>query len=179
MDNVKERPEAKVWEGTVLTVPNRHYECCGKPPALQAKACYTAYFENDYGEQIVFQYNYKEKKGILWHGDYSWEEPVTVMGGGTTMIMSHEERTWLRLVWDVATRHESKSFQIHSALDFVNAYKAIYDELLTRPDLAGDDSMRRSFLKAKGKLEKQGKALTDQLIKAQIEEAAEGGKKQG
>jgi hypothetical protein len=162
----------KVWEGTVLTVPNGHYECCGKPPELRARdGCYTAYFENDCGEQIVFQYDYKSKKGTLWHGDYGWDEPVTVMGGGTTMIMSEEEREWLRLVWRVATRAETKEFQLRSALDLVNAYKAIYDDLLARPEF-GDVFMQRSFLKTKKRLEKQAKALADELIEVQIEEAA-------
>ena len=163
----------KVWEGLVLTVPNHHYECCGKPPDLNAMDGYTAYFENDYGEQIVFQYDYKSKKGTLWHGDYGWDEPVPIMGGGTTMIMSEEEREWLRLVWRVATRGETKEFLLRSALDLVNAHKAIYDELLARPEFAEDAFMQRAFLKTKRKLEKQAKALTDELIEAQIEEATE------
>lgn len=162
----KETP--KVLEGTVLTIPNHHYDCCGKPPDLSAKAGYTAYFENDYGEQIVFQYDYKTKKGTLWHGDYGWEEPVQVMAGGTTMIMGEEEREWLRLVWRVATRSETKEFQLRSSLDLVNAHKAIYDELLARPEFASKD-MQRSFLKTKGKLEKQMKALTAELVEAQVE----------
>jgi len=165
----------KVWEGTVLTVPNYHYECCGKPPDLNTKDSYTAYFENDYGEQIVFQYNYKTKKGMLWHGDYSWEHPVEVMGGGTTMIMSSEEREWLGLVWKVATRHESKEFQLRSSLDLVNALKVIYDELLAHPQFVGDSFMQRNFLKTKKKLEKQEKALADELIKVQVEDAAKRG----
>jgi hypothetical protein len=138
----------KLWEGTVLTVPNRHYQCCGKPPELEAGDCYTAYFENHYGEQIVFQYDYRSKKGTLWHGDYGWDEPVPVMGGGTTMIMSEEERQWLRLVWQVATRSETKEFELRSRLDLVNAHKDIYDELLARPEFAGKD-MQRTFLKIK------------------------------
>lgn len=166
--------QMKVWEGTVLTIPNRHTMSCGKPPDLVAKNCYTAYFENHYGEQIVFQYDYETKKGTLWHGDYSWEEPVPVMGGGTTMTMSEEEREWLRLVWRVATRGETKEFQLRSALDLTNAHKAIYDNLLARPEFAGDAFIQRAFLKTKKKLEKEAKALTDELIEAQIEEASEG-----
>jgi len=163
----------KVCEGTVLTVPNRHYEGCGKPPDLNAEDGYTAYFENNYGEQLVFQYDYKFRKGTLWHGDYGWDGPVPVMGGGTTMIMSEEEREWLRLVWRVATRGETKEFQLRSSLALVNAHKDIYDELLARPEFTGKD-MQRAFLKTKRKLEKQAKALADELIEAQIGEATEG-----
>ena len=168
-----ETKQLKVWGGTVLTVPNGHYECCGKPPELQAKDnCYTAYFENDYGEQIVFQYHYKTKKGTLWHGDFGWDTPVEVMGGGTTMIMNEGEREWLRLVWRVATRHESKEFQLRSALDLVNAHITIYDELLARPEFVGDTPTQRGFGKVKKKLEKQKEDLTDQLIEVQVEDAA-------
>ena len=89
----------------VLTVPNHHIEACGKPPGLIASEVYTAYFENDYGEQLVFTYDWKQRKGTLWHGDWSWERPIEVLAGGCPgMILSHEERVWLRLVWQVATR---------------------------------------------------------------------------
>jgi len=170
------KPEKlKVWEGTVLTVPNYHYECCGKPPDLNAQHDgYTAYFENDYGEQIVFQYDYKTKKGTLWHGDYSWDHPVEVMGGGTTMVMGNEEREWLRLVWRVATRRESKEFQLRSSLDLTNAHKAIYEELLGNPEFADNKDMRRHFVKVLKRLEKQAQLLTDQLVETQIEEATGG-----
>lgn len=167
-----ERKELKVWEGTVLSVPNHHYECCGKPPELVATGCYTAYFENDYGEQMVFQYNYKEKKGVLWHGDCGWEESFPVMAGGTTIIISDEEREWLRLVWGVATRGESEEFQLRSALSLVNAQKAVFDELLARPEFANDTHMRQAFSKTKRKLEKEEKVLIAQLIEAQVGKVA-------
>jgi hypothetical protein len=169
-----EEGKLEIWEGKVLTVPNFHYKCCGKPPDLNAGGCYTAYFENKCGEQIVFQYDFMSKKGTLWHGDYGWDTPVPVMGGGTTMIMGKEEREWLHLVWQVATRTETREFQLRSSLDLVNAYKDIYDELLARPEFAGKD-MQYSFLKTKRKLERQAKALSDELIGAQAGDATEGG----
>lgn len=161
----------KIWEGMVLTVPNRHYECCGKPPELNAEDRYTAYFENDFGEQIVFQYDYRSKKGTLWHGDFGWNEPVPVMGGSTTMIMNEGEREWLRLVWRIVTRNETKEFQLRSSLELINAHKEICDELLVQLELAGKD-MQRAFLKTRRKLEKQAKALADELIEAQVVDAA-------
>ena len=159
---MEQKQKLKVWQGVVLTVPNCHYECCGKPPDLKAGDCYVAYFENNCGEQIVFQYDFRSKKGTLWHGDYGWDIPVPVMGGGTTMIMSKEEREWLQLVWRVATRTETREFQLRSNVELINAYKGIYDELLARPEFAGKD-MQHSFLKTKRKLEKQAKALADEL----------------
>lgn len=152
-----------VREGMVLTVPNHHIETCGKPPGLVAKDCYTAYFENHYGEQMVFQYDYLLKKATLWHGDYSWEEPFEVLGGGTTMGLAEEEREWLRLVWQVATRSETKEFQLRSALDLANAHKALYDELLARPEFRKDTFMRCQFSKAVKKLKQEEKALLEEL----------------
>ena len=159
----------KIWEGMVLIVPNHHIEMSGKLPELIAKGCYTAYFENQYGEQLVFQYDYE---GTLWHGDYSWEEPVQVMSGGTTMILGEEEREWLHLVWRTATKGESREFQLQSALELINAQKATYDELIARPEFAGNTLMQRGFSKIKRKLEKERKAILEELEKIRgIEEA--------
>jgi hypothetical protein len=169
---MEDKSKVEVREGTVLTVPNHHIRMCGKPPELQARNCYTAYFENHYGEQLVFQYDYRTKKGTLWHGDYSWEEPVKVMGGGTMMILSEKERDWLRLVWGVATRGETKEFQLRSALDLINAHKAIYDELIAQPEFSGNMWMQRSFSRTKKRLEKEEKSIMEELEKLEgIEEA--------
>lgn len=170
----KNKQQSKVWKGLVLTVPNRHYTVCGKPPELKAGEGYTAYLENYYGEQIVFRYDYRAKTGTLWHGNFGWDEPIHVMGGGTTMILSDEEREWLGLVWKVATKGETKEFQLRSALDLVKAYKAIYDELTAHPEFSKDAFMQRHFSKVKKTLEKQEKALTGQLIEEQVQEAAGG-----
>lgn len=115
----------KAREGTVLTVPNRHIEVSGKPPELEAKGCYTAYFENCYGEQLVFQFDKERKVGTLWHGDCGWEKPIQVMSGGTTMILSYEEKEWLMTVWQVATINETKEFHHSSAIGLSEAYRAI------------------------------------------------------
>lgn len=165
--------QMKVWDGTVLTIPNCHTMSCGKPPDLKTEDRYTAYFENNYGEQLVFQYNFEAKKGTLWHGDYSWEEPVAVMGGGTTMIMDEEEREWLRLVWRVATRRETKEFQLRSALDLVNAHKARYTQLSARPEFKGDAWLQRGFSKTKRKLEKEEKSILEELERLKGVEEAE------
>jgi len=93
-------------QNTVLTIPNRHIEGCGKPPGLIAKDQYTAYFENQFGEQLVFTYDRVEKKGRLWHGDYGWDTPIEVFAGDALGVtLSNEEREWIKLVWIVATKH--------------------------------------------------------------------------
>ncbi|MFW6125492.1 MAG: hypothetical protein ACOC58_00140 [Chloroflexota bacterium] len=165
---------AKVWKGTVLTIANRHFECCGRPPDLRADQAYTAYFENHHGEQLVFQYDPKEKRGTLWHGDYSWEQPVEVMAGSTTMVMSDEEREWLHLVWTVATRHEPREFQLRSSLALAHAWMAVYDNLLSHPDFKDDSQTRRYISKQKAKLGRRESRLMKMLVEAQAEDAASG-----
>lgn len=94
-----------IYEGAVLTVANRHVKGCGKPPELVAGGKYVAYFENQYGEQLVFTYDWRKKEGKLWHGDCGWDQPIDVYGGRTIgTILSKEEGAWLQLVWETATK---------------------------------------------------------------------------
>jgi len=87
----------------VLTVLNAHIPGCGKPPGLEtAGRCYTAYFENEELEQLVFRYDYELKRGTLWHGDYNWEHPLEVCNGCAPITLGEEEDKWLQLVWRVA-----------------------------------------------------------------------------
>ena len=166
--------QMKVWEGTVLTIPNHHLMCCGKPPELVADgSVYTAYFENQRGEQLVFQFDYKVKKGTLWHGDYGWEHLVTIMGGGTTMLINEEEREWLQLVWRIATRRETKEFQLRSALELVNALKATYSNLIAHLAFKDDTRMQDGFRKTMRKLEKEEKAILEELESLGAVEEAE------
>lgn len=89
----------------VLTVLNIHIPECGKPPGLETTGrCYTAYFENEECEQLVFRYDYELKRGTLWHGDYNWEHPLEVQNGCAPITLGEEEDLWLQLVWKVATR---------------------------------------------------------------------------
>lgn len=91
-------------QNTVLTVPNHHAEGCGEPPGLIAKDHYTAYFENQFGEQLIFTYDRAKKEGKLWHGDCGWDAPIEVFAGDAVeTVLSNEERAWLKLVWTVAT----------------------------------------------------------------------------
>lgn len=93
----------------VLTIFNFHVAASGKPPDLMADTTrYTGYFENAEGEQLVFQYDRKNKKGTLWHGDYHWEHPVAVENGHCPLTLSRDESEWLRLVWHIATQRPTR-----------------------------------------------------------------------
>lgn len=95
----------------VLTIESLHIADSGKPPDLKRdlNGPYTAYFENECGEQLIFTYDYKKQQGLLWHGDYSWEEPQLVFAGSVpTLVMHQLECDWLRLVWDAAVNRRGK-----------------------------------------------------------------------
>src|SRR5262245_6448660 len=64
---------------TILTVFNSQIEECGNPPTLEAgKGKRTCYFENQYGEQNVIQYDPETKTCRLWMGDVGWGEELHV-----------------------------------------------------------------------------------------------------
>ena len=117
---------------TVLTVQNCHIKECGEPPGLVAGISgYTAYFENDDGEQLVFQYDREKHQGTLWHGDITWGKPVEIFAGQPVkIILSAEEREWLVLVWRVATRYETAEVKARSALDLAKGKVKLFDSLL-------------------------------------------------
>jgi hypothetical protein len=115
----------------VLTVPNHHIEGCGEPPNLLAEGCYSAYYENTDGEQMVFQFDYQSKKGTLWCGDWSWEKLVPVLGGKVLMNLGISELTWLELVWETATRAEPEIFLLGSYKDYLDARIPQLEEIST------------------------------------------------
>lgn len=163
-----------IGKRSVLTIANHHIKRCGKAPDLKADKVYTGYFENNYREQLVFQYDAVQKKGTLWHGDYSWEHPVEVMAGQTILIIGQEEQTWLALVWSIATSHESKEFHLLSELALNQARIKQVEELLAHPSFQQDDHLRKSFIKQRAALDRQGKKLRGRLVEAQVENVAGG-----
>jgi len=85
----------------VLKVPNHHIKSCGSPPQLVAERVYTSYFENEHGEQLIFQYDHVAQEGTLWHGDIGWQHPFKVTRSTTltevlsTIILDPSEVVWL------------------------------------------------------------------------------------
>jgi hypothetical protein len=89
----------------LLIISNAQAESCGKPPEITNTNGdqYTGYFENRYGEQNIFVYDYKEKKGLLYCGDAGWEEPSEVINGIPQGLgLSPEEKVWLASCWTAA-----------------------------------------------------------------------------
>ena len=66
---------------------------------------YHSYFENAYGEQLIFAYNRETKQGRLWHGDAGWEKAYSVVHGRVPdLILSKEEQIWLQVCWQTTHR---------------------------------------------------------------------------
>ncbi|MFC1910282.1 hypothetical protein ACFLXC_03180 [Chloroflexota bacterium] len=147
---------------TVLTVPNHHTRICGKPPSLIAQDCYTGYYENQHGEQMIFQYDHDKKKALLWHGDSGWEEPLPVFAGGCNLVLGEQERQWLSLVWKTATAHESREFHLHSALELVEVLRQAYDQMAKNHNLGPFKGLLTIEIK---RLEAEEKILLQELQK--------------
>lgn len=71
-------------QGTVINGPieNRHIDDCGRPPAIDPdEFAYVSYFENAYGEQLVFVYDADEEVAVQHCGDAGW---------GRAMVFDHD-----------------------------------------------------------------------------------------
>jgi hypothetical protein len=65
---------------------------------------YLGYFENSYGEQWIFEYDYATESGVLRGGDVDWE-PHKVGEGGQVpgLNLGREEQAWVYACWLAAT----------------------------------------------------------------------------
>jgi hypothetical protein len=91
----------------LFSVTNHHCPDAGQPPVIDdtRPRQYRSYFENEFGEQAIFVYDYATEQGILYMGDAGWENPVTVdEGRAKGLIVSQSEQFWLLGCWMAATR---------------------------------------------------------------------------
>jgi hypothetical protein len=89
----------------LFVVSNHHSTDAGQAPAIDGDehGSYHSYFENRHGEQFVFSYQRDTGEGTLWCGDAGWEPHAVVDGRVELLVLSDEERTWLRVCWEAAT----------------------------------------------------------------------------
>lgn len=54
-----------------------------RPPEIDANTPkrYHGYFENEFGKQAIFVYDYDQHTGTLWLGDAGWEKAYAVIDG--------------------------------------------------------------------------------------------------
>ena len=85
-------PAAGIWGPKVMIVNE-----------MAERQNYVATFTNTYGEEWLFEYNYRIREGILKGSDVNWQS-YRVIGGRTLgLILNNEELQWLREVWAEAT----------------------------------------------------------------------------
>jgi hypothetical protein len=74
------------------------------PPALVDQVAprpdrYVGYFENMFGEVMIFVRESKSPTAMLYHSDMDWE-PVVVEGGyAPDIVLNESEMMWLRACW--------------------------------------------------------------------------------
>jgi hypothetical protein len=78
-----DQPPSKSDEKPLFRVSNGHGPDCGQPPSIDGNKpnCRYSYFQNEYGEQAIFEYNLETKVGTFWMGDDGWNEPHIVRDG--------------------------------------------------------------------------------------------------
>lgn len=83
-------------------VNNKHTGKSGAPPQVDGniRKRYHGYFENEYGEQAIFVYDYEVREGVLWLGDAGWEHLYPVVDGDVPeLILGENELVWLSNCW--------------------------------------------------------------------------------
>jgi hypothetical protein len=98
----------------ILQISNHHTTSCGTPPRIEEQAGqYLGYFENQYGEQMIFVFDRRSGKGRLYAGDAGWEPSYGVVDGVVTeLTLGPEEGLWLRACWEAATAGRRHPVQV-------------------------------------------------------------------
>jgi len=95
----------------IFHIGNKHSEDCGKPPHLDRniRKRYHGYFENEYGEQAIFVYDYEVNEGILWMGGCGMGNLVQGYRGSCAGISFREKRSAVALqLLDCSHRRDAK-----------------------------------------------------------------------
>ena len=98
-------------DAPLFQVRNHHSAACGTPPHLDELLPnqYLSYFENQYGEQVVFVYDRDSNQAVLYLGDAGWETAHVVVDGAVPdLVLFETERLWVRACWQAATAHRKE-----------------------------------------------------------------------
>ena len=89
----------------VFRARNKHSASMGEPPEIDANAPkrYHGYFENEFGEQAIFVYDYDKRTGTLWMGGAGWNHAFEVVDGDVPELeLGMNEKLWLQVCWNTA-----------------------------------------------------------------------------
>ena len=96
-------------EKPLLIIFNNHSPVCGEPPAADYadRGKYYGYYQNCDGEQWIFVYDFKIRRGTLRGGDGGWDKSYNVIGGRVAdLLLNTDERQWLASCWNAAVGYE-------------------------------------------------------------------------
>jgi hypothetical protein len=90
----------------LLKIRNSHAVACGDPPIVAAEDpnIYVGYFQNVFGEQWIFTYDYRTKNAELRGGDIGWNTAYDVIDGvAPSLVLNRDEQDWLKACWRAAS----------------------------------------------------------------------------
>lgn len=92
----------------LLIVYNNHANPCPRVTNRDSGRNYYGYYENEFGEQWLFIYDFDKDQGFLRGGDVGWDA-VYSLGEDCRidLILSKEERAWLTACYHTATTFKS------------------------------------------------------------------------
>jgi hypothetical protein len=99
------RPALALPAVPLFVVSNHHGGEAGAPPTFSGDTpeVYHSYFENAYGEQSVFVYEWDTARATLWCGDAGWQSYRVIDGRVEGVLQSAAEQLWLQACWLAVT----------------------------------------------------------------------------
>ncbi len=90
----------------LLKIRINHAVACGDPPIITTDdpSVYVGYFQNVFGEQWIFTYDYRTENAELRGGDIGWNEAREVIEGvAPSLVLNRDEQDWLKACWRSAS----------------------------------------------------------------------------
>lgn len=89
----------------ILSIFNRHSDVVRVWNHPHQDSRYLTYYENRFGEQWVFEYDFDKEEGFLWGGDMGWVEERVEEGKCPGTALDEMEAMWLFTCWSTAVSH--------------------------------------------------------------------------
>ena len=90
----------------LLKIRNNHAGICGDPPIIttEDRNVYVGCFQNVFGEQLTFTYDYRTKNAELRGGDICWNTAYEVIDGvAPSLVLNRDEQDCLKACWRAAS----------------------------------------------------------------------------
>lgn len=85
-----------------LLFPLTNHHRLPPPSVPDAPHLYRGYFENQYGEQLLFVFDRRFGTGALYHGDQDWGGRPVLEGVAQNIVLNEVEAAWLSACWQAA-----------------------------------------------------------------------------